>query len=421
MGYHSVKLGKVMAAADTRIQLCHDHQKTVVWLQLTTPGTFVAGVPIKYSRHFIGAFQRNGRWLAMHDVEANRIAHVTLSYGTRFCDQKMQSRQQMPTERFQQAILADWSTFDGTNPSKWAKGTTAGADLSSPSFVMKALKTGFDAIGAAVHAYDGLQFRSFTVDDVIAYVNRRASSFINVVEDGLGDFLEVAPLPADDADQVDVMDVRAVPYIPSVKAHGGRFTYTEVDLAVPFPRVIGYGFRGESRAPGEVKIAGGFLANYTRPEHIALAQTRGSLQDQALDLPTFLNDQFFGGFISVSKSISVAKGFAIGAGGTTGRRGRYPGWIYACFVEGAFEIPPRGIIPPTANRPQIVVAKSELELAFPGMLDWEDIVACRWVNADGGFDGNVFMRGSLHREDEAAAGEILKLLSGLSQDPPRTS
>ena len=53
------------------------------------------------------------------------------------------------------------------------------------------------------------------------------------------------------------------------------------------------------------------------------------------------------------------------------------------------------------------------------MLDWEDIVACRWVDNYGYFDGNIFMRESLQREDAAAAAEILKLLSGLSQVPPR--
>jgi len=52
---------------------------------------------------------------------------------------------------------------------------------------------------------------------------------------------------------------------------------------------------------------------------------------------------------------------------------------------------------------------------MPGMLDWENVVACRKVRSNGEFEGPVYMKHSLVRSDTKAATEIWHLLSGKSQ------
>jgi len=54
---------------------------------------------------------------------------------------------------------------------------------------------------------------------------------------------------------------------------------------------------------------------------------------------------------------------------------------------------------------------------MPGMLDWENVVACRRVLRTGKFEGPVYMRPALQRKDPKAAKKIWKLLSGKSQGP----
>lgn len=54
---------------------------------------------------------------------------------------------------------------------------------------------------------------------------------------------------------------------------------------------------------------------------------------------------------------------------------------------------------------------------MPGILDWDDVVACRHVRQDGNFDGNVYVKRTLAHQDPTAAVHIWELLSGLSQGP----
>src|SRR5262249_22708191 len=131
-------------------------------------------------------------------------------------------------------------------------------------------------------------------------------------------------------------DERVLPRIDSVvaKSFKGSFTYEkelrEVNGIIPFERVIAYGFRGETRPPGAVKAAGGFLPNYTRPDHIRKHQEKlkearakpdlegkikalfqwGGGETGALNLQHFIANQTYRGFISTTKSVAVAKYFA---------------------------------------------------------------------------------------------------------------
>src|SRR5262249_7802408 len=168
--------------------------------------------------------------------------------------------------------------FSSATVSELAKGTTLGKSLTSASFVAKALKTGFDAIGKPMAT--GPKFTSWSIDDLLAYANRRAPAHR---DSALIDFKEYAPdakydPKGDRSDEGE--DERVLPRIDSVvaKSFKGSFTYEkelrEVNGIIPFERVIAYGFRGETRPPGAVKAAGGFLPNYTRPDHIRKHQEK---------------------------------------------------------------------------------------------------------------------------------------------------
>jgi hypothetical protein len=292
--------------------------------------------------------------------------------------------------------------------------------MSSPGFVMKAIKTGFDAINVSIPTYSGLRVKGFTVDEAIDYLQRRAlSAGISVIDGGLMDFEEFGP-DEDEVrfeDKASQTDERRLAVLLSAKArtHGGRFPYSMETASLPFERVIAYGFRGDSRAPGAIKNAGGFNPNYTRPDQIAKAVAAKHPMNQALDLPKFLENQFLGGYVSVSKSYAVAKAFATGQGGTTESADGHPGWVYCCFVEGGFDIPPSGTIPAAAGRPAIYVPCDEQEIAMPGLLEWADIVACRKVNKSGRFEGNVYLRRSFLNDEVSLGKDVWRMLSGATQ------
>lgn len=409
MPYHVIRLGSALPGASRRVELCHDRAKTTVWLQLTNTEFLTGGAAPNFVTCLIGAIQTPSGWAAIDPGTAARLRDVTLAFGNNLGDR---------IDEFQRAITRDWASFDPSRASQWAKGLTVGQDMSNPSFVMKAIKTGFDAIGVSVSAYSGLQLRGFKVDDTIAYLKKRAAVVgANVIDGALLDFEEIGPDPTLklQEDKAKQSDTRIIPYIKSSRSngHSGSFAYPELTTSVPFPRVVAYGFRGDSRVPSAIKNAGGFNPNYTRPDQIAKASnTVGQAHDRALNLPEFLTNQFYGGYISVCKSYAVTKAFATGMGGTTTRAA---GWVYACFVEGGFLIPPAGTIPATTTHPTITIPYNEQEISMPGLLDWEDVVACRRVNANGVFEGNIFMRQSMAHEDPKAAVALWKLLSGETQ------
>lgn len=401
-GLSITQLGPGLCGAETRIEICHDRARTTIWLQLTNTQYIVNGsTSPQFVTVLIGAIQRGAVWVPIDAGTAARCRDVTIAVHT----MKAGS-----TPRFQTAIVHHWRTFDSARARNWAKGTTFGTSLTNASFVMKALKTGFDAIGEPMAAYSGFRRADFTLEEVLAYLNTRSKAVGTMYDGGLLDFREIMPAAAYDPpyeqDRTNTSDKRVMPYIPSAKAgtHGGRFPYAGETSGVSFDRVITYGFRGDSRPPGAIKNAGGFLPNYTRPAHIEKHWLLA--QDKALDLQKFIQDQEYGGYLSVTKSTAVAKGFAIGYGGTTEPG---PGWVYACFVEGGFHLPARGT--------HAWVKFYEQEISMPGIIDWEDIVGCRYVQGNGLFDGSVYLKDPFLYTDAMAAVEVWELLSGKSQGP----
>jgi len=398
-----IHLGAAFPGAQKRIEICHDRAMTTIWLELTNTEYIVnGGKSLRLVKVLIGAVQKGSNWVPIDRGSAARFRDVTIAMGTKLTHS---------TAKFQKAIIDHWKGFNSKQAKKWAKGTTFGTSFTSASFVMKALKTGFDAIGQPMSAYSGFRTADFTVADVLTYLKRRSAPVGAAIFDGgLLEFEEIGTAPGYEPpypqDKAKVSDARVIPYIASAKAHThkGYFAYQNQTSGVPFQKVIAYGFRGDSRPPSGIKNAGGFLPNYTRPAHIE--KHKGLAQDQALNLQSFIANQEYGGYLSVTKSVAVAKAFATGLGGTTGRGA---GWVYACFAEGGFHLPAQGAHP--------WVKFNEQEISMPGILDWSDVVGCRHVQQDGNFDGNVYLKRTLFHEDPKAAVEIWELLSGLSQGP----
>ena len=410
MPFNYRQLPGALPNAAGRVELCYDRAKTTVWLEFTNTDYIVGGSAGTLVTALIGAVRGARDWSPINFGDALRLKSHAVVLGNALGPN---------VAEFQRAICRSWS---GTDLTGLAKGLTFGQDQSSAGFLMKALKTGFDAIGEAMHAYSGLRVKGFTVDEVVSYMTKRATAQgVSVVDGGLLDFQETPPAPGLNEDIAKQSDSRTLSYIKSGKKHGGRFAYSaETDKTIPreFTRVIGYGFRGDSRPPSAIKSAGGFNPNYTRPDQIEKAKLDNAAQDQALNLESFLANQFYGGYISVTRSYAVAKGFATGMGGTTGGRG--PGWVYACFVEGGFIIPPASLTPQTftlqnGKKASLMIKYNEQEISMPGLLDWEDVVACRKVAKTGSFEGNVYIRRSLITDDFQAANKIWKQLSGETQ------
>ncbi len=425
-------LGHLVEARE-RVMVCYDQPRTSVWLELTNTKWMVGGHDRGFVTAFIGAVKTPTGWKAIDQRLANALRFERRAFGDTI--------QNVP--RFQRAICSDWQSFTPGTAERFAKGLSFGRDMSSASFVMKALKTGFDAVGVSTPAGDGMRLHGFTVGDILGYLEaRKHIKPAYFADSGLEEFLAFGADPQGQEDEdkpvksIGNGDRRDLRHIQSRKEHGhsGKFAYAEETAHIKLPRVIGYGFRGDSRPPSQIKDAGGFLPNYTRPDHIKEVEdfnTNARLQsnfkesdlirdDQALDLVKFIGDQKYGGYNSVSKSYSIAKAFATNvngtvASGTTGEPPLRSGWVYACHVEGAFIMPKGRHNFTVGDNKAAKIAFNEQELSQPGLLDWEDIVACRRVNRSGHFDGLVYIKGALFREDASAAGEIFYLLSGRTQ------
>jgi hypothetical protein len=263
--------------------------------------------------------------------------------------------------------------------------------------------------------------------------------------DLVSDFLELAPLPEysgkeEPAVAAAAFPDRGIPLIQPSGKHSGDFAYAKELEKMPFPRVVAYGFRGDSRKPLEFKSQiknakdgtvhewmQGFVPNYTRPRHdAALAEymaddpnkprmeligaggkprTAAEVDTSALDLRNYIANEFAGGYISLTRDAMVARSFACGKGGTP--RSTPDAWVYCCLAEGAFNVPRKG--------QHAWATKNEAELAMPGMLEWEDVIGFREVTKDGQFMGPVYLRRSLQRKDRDAFTQLYRVLSGMNQ------
>ena len=420
------------------IVLCYNEQNAIFWLELSCTDLIATGGQADQgATYYIGAVEYRGKsWTPVDatTVEQNRLSKIIITLTS-----------QQKVHLFQRRIIDVWSFFNSNDPGNWVMGNTVSKSYTSASFVMKALETGMVTAGerGPYESSSLVRFADFSLKDLLKYIgafgkgpvpaSRRAELPIGTAA-LIGEFNRIPahPFPTPE-DAPKEHDRRPIKVIKSMKPltevehlyGGGNFHYENdvfwntrdinINRAtdaggnikrenVPYKQVIGYGFRGDTRNPDAIHYAGGFLPNYTRPDHIANAKKEYEGEElefavhdaEALDLARFLKDQRYGGFISTSKSYATAKHFV---------KTNHGGWIYACFVEGGFEITGRLF----RDEPW------EQELAKPGMIDWEDMVACRECSAEGSFKGPVYVRSNLKQQDPYAYVEIFELMSGKSQ------
>jgi hypothetical protein len=426
---------------ESLIRLCFDKARNVAWLEFRSTPYLTGGNHMTHkgggvTRVFIGAQQQGGAWqtIGPADATTGQFAPIYLPATSPVSDYF----------RFQQAVVNSWNNFSSATAAQFAKGWSSQKGLkplTSANFVVKALKTGFEAIGN-YNVHFGSKLLPWTIDDLLDAVAPYRQQGVNPA--GLANFDAVLPNPYYDGTYAKKEgnlasndDQRNILPIPSVKVNYARafvntitnqtsvFAYDDVMHNLPgaFARCVSYGFRGDTRGPVDIQQAK-FTPNYTRPSHIQQKMTapggptavHGVNTAVAMDLPRFLGGQFLGEFISTSKSVAIARMFANATwSGNTMIPNSTDGWVYACFVEGAIDIPPRGNYTGQDGTTNYRVPYNEQELAVPGMLEWDDVVACRKVLQGGKFTGPLYVNPALQDSDSTAAPRIYDLLSGKSQ------
>jgi hypothetical protein len=207
-----------------------------------------------------------------------------------------------------------------------------------------------------------------------------------------------------------------------------------------FDRVKGYGFRGDSRPPLTIKAAGGFNPPKTRNDDwyidnkiipnfqdymkerfgtdidarvmrdyikgkggdgitfVYYEVWRDMLEKESLHLGRMISDEFLKGYISTSRSTSIAKAYA-------GEKG----WVYVLYVQGAFVL--------GAQDSNEWLLYGEQELAMPGKVRWDQVYGFREMGPGPKFkvDGPIFLRKGFKDKDNSSFEEVYQLLSGKKQ------
>jgi hypothetical protein len=212
-------------------------------------------------------------------------------------------------------------------------------------------------------------------------------------------------------------------------------------------RVNAYTFRGDSRAPAAIKAADGFHPPITRSdqyyvdstifpqfagylkrrfdidlskevfdrvyrEKVASAEDKAVLRNffvwrtlldnEAYHLGRMLADETLKGYVSTSKSTTVAKGFA-----------KDGGWVYVTRVRGGFVVPDK-------NKIEWTKVFGEQEIALPAPLLWSDVFGYRQVGPRDGsskmFVGPLWLRRGFQAANGAAFQQCADLLSGKRQN-----
>jgi hypothetical protein len=224
---------------------------------------------------------------------------------------------------------------------------------------------------------------------------------------------------------------------------------TDWGVTRQLPRISAYAFRGDKRGPQELKSHGGFQPPITRtdqhyvdevvypqfnsymkrrfgfPQDIpkdvfarAYQKTcsspddrivmhnfclwRSMVENEAYHIGRMLANETLKGYISTTRSVTVAKGFAFGNGG--------PGWVYVLQLCGGFLIDQVGKL-----AEEWVKLWTEQEIAFPRPVPWDLVFACRATGPTGKFSGPIYMRRGFAGRNAKAYNEVFELLSGKVQ------
>ncbi|TCJ17188.1 hypothetical protein EZJ19_04345 [Parasulfuritortus cantonensis] len=222
---------------------------------------------------------------------------------------------------------------------------------------------------------------------------------------------------------------------------------TDWALHKGFDRVRAFTFRGDKRDPLAIKNAGGFKPPITRTddwyvENVVYKQFSRWLKDRAgmditwpqfrdaiqksipdqtmkqavwhygtwrmmVDLEQFhlgrmLAEEAMKGFISTTRAVTVAKGYASNSSTA--------GWVYVTRIDGGYVVPDQA-------KHQWTTIFGEQEIAMPGAVTWENVMGFRQVTkgAFPKFTGPIYLRDHFVSEEKDAAEKVYKLLSGKKQ------
>jgi hypothetical protein len=263
-------------------------------------------------------------------------------------------------------------------------------------------------------------------------------------------------------------------FMPYAKDSSGKDISVTAFNHIKLKIVSGYAFRGDTRDPSEIKRAGGFLPNSTRDNHWNLVQKKiieeklidsgtgvaklpggvdfGSFSlgggkiavdieakaaasrqmgksapdlpftynETRTDLRVYMENEILGIFVSLTKSVPIAKMFAAT---TAFKQGKKTGWVYVCRITGGFEFPKKGeMMQASLSGVAAPVSKAEQEVAQPGMVDWDDVVAFRELDTD--LQGPLLLKNKVYIRSgikEESGGnvftEIFELLCNKTQGP----
>jgi hypothetical protein len=123
---------------------------------------------------------------------------------------------------------------------------------------------------------------------------------------------------------------------------------------------------------------------------------RALLKEEELHLGRMVAKEALKGYISSTKSTTVAKGYA-----------GDDGWVYCVLVRGGYLVPAQGKI-------QWTSIFGEQGIAFPGSIPWSDVYGFRKVNQNK-FTGSIWLRSGSGWMDDKTKEKIYKLLSGKVQ------
>ena len=333
---------------------------------------------------------------------------------------------------FSETIRTYLDGFTHEHRHDYLKGRTFGSAVENcPGLVMKALKTGFDALGIVKSAYGGWRTSAFTVNDISAYMKRMITYGAKLLNGNLYRGVEgVGPakgsIPKDPGQYLRSWRLKADRGIDSQKEqlYGSHIQDTVLTKYKPTPEKVGsffggndqnfrsplinpergyvvvseYGFRGDARPPVDIKALGGMNPNAIRDDREA---QRGNLE--VLDNFNHQADwgSAYSGYVSWSRNIGAAFKFVRMVMNEEG-------WIYAARCRDAVDVAA------TFSKPRY----QEYEISVPGGTEWFDIVAWRRVfkKQAGGhsryfWDSKIYVTTNQQILPKTKRAELLKLFS----------
>jgi len=176
-------------------------------------------------------------------------------------------------------------------------------------------------------------------------------------------------------------------------------------------RAHGFVFTGLGSAPATLLAGRGILSSIFRPvgqggQRAFQQPDHASHLQRSFNLKSYLFNSMYGGFVSCTRSVHVARHFALQPGVHGARREE--GYVYVAYVNGGLD---------GSDRSLASMHAYEQEVAVPGMVPAGHIVAYRrMVKSPGGnyppeFTGPIHVRERLQDLEPAAYQAIIQALS----------